>query len=232
MSAPAALIISKIIYPETENSKTSGNLTIEIENTSSNAMEALGNGASDGLKLAANVGAMLIAFISIVALINYLLSIVGTSIDQILSIIFKPLAWTMGIPWSEAGYVGSLMGEKIVFTELIAFGDLQSMISKNQLSERSAIISSYALCGFANFGSIGIQLGGIGGIAPQRKKELANPNHDPNILHKQFCEEQIFGSEIMPFGTHLTAANLAAINPASTIKTAQIIEQDLSLIHI
>ena len=173
MSAPAALVISKIIYPEIENSNTSGDINIEIENISSNAMEALGDGASDGLKLAANVGAMLVAFISIVALLNYLFGIVGTSIEQILSIVFKPLAWTMGIPWSEAGYVGSLMGEKIVFTELIAFGDLQSMISKNQLSERSVIIASYALCGFANFGSIGIQLGGIGGIAPQRKKELA-----------------------------------------------------------
>ena len=173
MSAPAALVISKIIYPEIENSNTSGDINIEIENTSSNAMEALGDGASDGLKLAANVGAMLVAFISIVALLNYIFGIVGTSIEEILSIIFKPLAWTMGVPWNEAGYVGTLMGEKIVFTELIAFGDLQSMISKNQLSERSAIIASYALCGFANFGSIGIQLGGIGGIAPQRKKELA-----------------------------------------------------------
>ena len=173
MSAPAALVISKIIYPEIENSNTSGDINIEIENTSSNAMEALGDGASDGLKLAANVGAMLVAFVSIVALLNYIFGIVGTSIEQILSIIFKPLAWTMGVPWNEAGYVGTLMGEKIVFTELIAFDDLQLMISKNQLSERSAIIASYALCGFANFGSIGIQLGGIGGIAPQRKKELA-----------------------------------------------------------
>ena len=173
MSAPAALVISKIIYPEIENSNTSGDINIEIENTSSNAMEALSDGASDGLKLAANVGAMLVAFISIVALLNYIFGIVGISIEEILSIIFKPLAWTMGVPWNEAGYVGTLMGEKIVFTELIAFDDLQSMISKNQLSERSAIIASYALCGFANFGSIGIQLGGIGGIAPQRKKELA-----------------------------------------------------------
>ena len=173
MSAPAALVVSKIIYPEVEKSKTSGDMNIEIKNTSTNAMEALGDGASDGLKLAANVGAMLVAFISIVALLNYIFGIFGTSIEQILSIIFKPLAWTMGIPWAEAGYIGTLMGEKIVFTELIAFGDLQSMISKNQLSERSAIIASYALCGFANFGSIGIQLGGIGGIAPQRKKEIA-----------------------------------------------------------
>ena len=173
MSAPAALVVSKIIYPEVEKSKTSGDINMEIKNGNSNAMEALGDGASDGLKLAANVGAMLVAFISIVALLNYIFGIFGTSIEQILSIIFKPLAWTMGIPWAEAGYVGTLMGEKIVFTELIAFGDLQSMISKNQLSERSAIIASYALCGFANFGSIGIQLGGIGGIAPQRKKEIA-----------------------------------------------------------
>ncbi len=173
MSAPAAVVVSKIIYPEVEKSKTSGDMNIEIKNENSNAMEALGDGASDGLKLAANVGAMLVAFISIVALLNYIFGIFGTSIEQILSIIFKPLAWTMGIPWAEAGYVGTLMGEKIVFTELIAFGDLQSMISKNQLSERSAIIASYALCGFANFGSIGIQLGGIGGIAPQRKKEIA-----------------------------------------------------------
>ena len=133
MSAPAALVISKIIYPETENSKTSGDLNIELGNKSSNSMEALGNGASDGLKLAANVGAMLIAFISIVALINYLLSIPGTSIEEILSLIFKPLAWTMGVPWYEAGFVGTLMGEKIVFTELIAFGDLQTMITNLSL---------------------------------------------------------------------------------------------------
>ncbi len=173
MSAPAALAVAKIIYPEVDVSKTLGDTNINVEKTTSNSMEALGNGASDGLKLAANVGAMLIAFISIVALINYLLSIGGTSIEQILSFIFKPLAWTMGIPWSEAEFVGTLMGEKIVFTELIAYGDLQSMIDKNQLSNRSAIIASYALCGFANFGSIGIQLGGIGGIAPERKKDLA-----------------------------------------------------------
>ena len=93
--------------------------------------------------------------------------------ETILGFIFRPLAWTMGIPWPEAELVGILMGEKIVFTELIAYGDLQSMIDQNKLSQRSSIIASYALCGFANFGSIGIQLGGIGGIAPERKKDLA-----------------------------------------------------------
>ena len=173
MSAPAAIVIAKIIYPEIEHPKTMGDINIKVEKNSSNVMEALGNGATDGLKLAANVGAMLIAFVSIVALINYMLGIIGISMETILGFIFRPLAWTMGIPWPEAELVGILMGEKIVFTELIAYGDLQSMIDQNKLSERSSIIASYALCGFANFGSIGIQLGGIGGIAPERKKDLA-----------------------------------------------------------
>lgn len=173
MSAPAALVIAKIIYPEIESSETMGDLKIHVEQNSSNAMEALGNGATDGLKLAANVGAMLVAFISIVALVNYLLSFAGTSMDAILAILFKPLAWTMGVPWEEAGQMGMLMGKKIVFTELIAYGDLKNIIAEGQISERTAIIASYALCGFANFGSIGIQLGGIGGMAPERKKDLA-----------------------------------------------------------
>ena len=173
MSAPAALVIAKIIYPETESSETMGDLKIHVEQNSSNAMEALGNGATDGLKLAANVGAMLVAFISIVSLVNYLLSFAGTSMDAILAIVFKPLAWTMGVPWEEAGQMGMLMGKKIVFTELIAYGDLKDIIAEGQISERTAIIASYALCGFANFGSIGIQLGGIGGMAPERKKDLA-----------------------------------------------------------
>ncbi len=173
MSAPAALVIAKIIYPETEDSETMGDLKIEVERTSSNAMEALGNGASDGLKLAANVAAMLVAFISIVAMVNYLLGFAGTSIDQILGLIFQPLAWTMGVPWEESALMGTLMGKKIAFTELIAYGDLKEIMASGQISERTAIIASYALCGFANFGSIGIQLGGIGAMAPERKKDLA-----------------------------------------------------------
>ncbi len=173
MSAPAALVIAKIIYPETEDSETMGDLKIEVEKTSSNAMEALGNGASDGLKLAANVAAMLVAFISIVAMVNYLLGFAGTSIDQILGLIFQPLAWTMGVPWEESALMGTLMGKKIAFTELIAYGDLKEIMASGQISERTAIIASYALCGFANFGSIGIQLGGIGAMAPERKKDLA-----------------------------------------------------------
>ena len=173
MSAPGALVMAKIIYPETETSETMGNLKITIDQKNTNAMEALGDGATIGLKLAANVGAMLVAFVSIVAMINYLLGCAGTSMESILGFIFKPLAWTMGVPWSEAGTLGTLMGEKIVFTELIAYGDLKELMSSGAISDRTAIIASYALCGFANFGSIGIQLGGIGGMAPERKKDLA-----------------------------------------------------------
>ena len=98
---------------------------------------------------------------------------VGVSIESVLGTIFKPLAWTMGIPWNESTMVGSLMGKKIVFTEFVAFADLRTLIANNEISDRAAIITSYALCGFANFGSIGIQLGGIGGIAPNRRKDIA-----------------------------------------------------------
>ena len=173
MSAPGALVVAKIIYPETESSETMGDLKINIEQKSTNAMEALGDGATSGLKLAANVAAMLVAFVSLVAMINYLLGFAGTSMESILGFIFKPLAWTMGVPWSEAGTLGTLMGKKIVFTELIAYGDLKELMSTGAITDRTAIIASYALCGFANFGSIGIQLGGIGGMAPERKKDLA-----------------------------------------------------------
>ena len=179
MSAPAALMIAKIIYPETKTSQTAGDLRISIEKQDTNAMDALGRGATDGLKLAANVGAMLIAFVSIIAMINYILGFADTSMQALLGFIFKPLAWSMGVPWEEAGIIGSLMGEKIVLTELVAYGDLgnilkeQALTGKEILSERSVVIASYALCGFANFGSIGIQLGGIGAMAPERRKDLA-----------------------------------------------------------
>ncbi len=173
MSAPAALAIAKIIYPEVEVENIDDNIKLSNSKQSSNIIEALGSGASDGLKLAVNVGAMLIAFISIIALTNYLLSFLGTSLEIILGYLFQPLAWSMGIPWEDSGAIGSLLGKKIVFTELIAFGDLKKMIDANLISDRSAIIASYALCGFANFGSIGIQLGGIGGIAPERKKDIS-----------------------------------------------------------
>ena len=173
MSAPAALVMAKIIFPETEESETLGDLRIKIERQDDNVIEALSRGATDGVKLAVNVGAMLVAFVAFVAMINGMLGLVDLTIQQILGWFFQPLAWAMGAPWSEAGILGQLMGEKIVLTELIAYNDLSQLRAENAISDRTAIIASYALCGFANFASIGIQLGGIGGIAPKRRKDLA-----------------------------------------------------------
>ncbi len=174
MSAPAALVIAKIIYPETEQANTLGDIQITIDKQAENAMDALGQGATDGLKLAANVAAMLIAFVSIITMVNYSLEyLFSINMQQLMGVIFQPLAWTMGVPWDEARTLGTLMGEKIVLTELIAYSNLSDLIANNQISERTAVIASYALCGFANFGSIGIQLGGIGGMAPHRRKDLS-----------------------------------------------------------
>ena len=173
MSAPAALMVAKIIYPETKSYQIISSNSINLKSQDNNLVDAIGRGATDGLKLAANVAAMLIAFISLVAMINFILGLLGTSMQEMLGLLFKPLAWTMGIPWADAKIVGTLMGEKIVLTELIAFRDLSDYVSNNTISERSVIITSYALCGFANFGSIGIQLGGIGSMAPKRKKDLS-----------------------------------------------------------
>ena len=173
MSAPAALAIAKIIYPETEKSRPK-KIKIHNRRETQNAMDALGKGATDGLKLAANVAAMLIAFVSIISMINYFLDFIfSVSLQQAMGVIFQPLSWTMGIPWDEAKIVGSLMGEKIVLTELVAYSNLSDLVNNNLISNRSAVIASYALCGFANFGSIGIQLGGIGGMAPNRRKDLS-----------------------------------------------------------
>ena len=173
MSAPAALMVAKIIYPETKSYQTMHSNSIKLKSKDNNLVDAIGRGATEGLKLAANVAAMLIAFISLVAMINFILGLLGTSMQEMLGLFFRPLAWTMGIPWADAKIVGTLMGEKIVLTELIAFRDLSDYVSNNTISKRSIIISSYALCGFANFGSIGIQLGGIGSMAPKRKKDLS-----------------------------------------------------------
>ena len=187
MSAPAALVIAKIIYPETSIPETAkSNIELSKVSDEGNFLEALGNGATDGMKLAINIAAMLIAFISVIALLNWLLGLIpcsinimgytygnpsmNLSIEIILGYLFMPLAWAMGAPWNEAGQLGSLMGQKLVLTEFIAYSNLAS---NTDLSPRTATIAAYALCGFANFASIGIQLGGIGAIAPDRKKDLA-----------------------------------------------------------
>ena len=177
MSAPAALVIAKIIYPENENPETSKeNIELSKVSDEANFLEAIGNGATEGLKLALNIAAMLIAFISVIALLNWVLGLISfgdmsLSIELILGYLFMPLAFLMGAPWSEAQILGSLMGQKLVLTEFIAYGNLAAV--SETVSERTATIAAYALCGFANFASIGIQLGGIGSIAPERKKDLA-----------------------------------------------------------
>jgi|TARA_B110000967_G_scaffold206073_1_gene251937 CNT family concentrative nucleoside transporter len=174
MSAPASLVVAKIIYPETEISSKKSFIKVHISEKDENIMDALARGASDGLKLAANVGAMLIAFVSIITMVNYIFSFFFSyTLQELIGLVLKPLAWTMGVPWSEAKIVGILMGEKIVLTELIAYSNLSEIIKKEFISERTSIIASYALCGFANFSSIGIQLGGIGAMAPKRKKDLS-----------------------------------------------------------
>lgn len=193
LSAPAALAISKVMVPETERSVTAGTVTTSVESESKNLMEAAAMGASEGMKLAINVAAMLIAFVGLVAMFDYLLTWLPVafceagvafgyhpecqplSLARILGWVFSPIAFTMGVPWDEAAVVGRLLGEKLVLTEFIAYISLGEVINAEtaMISERSAIIASYALCGFANFASIGIQLGGIGGIAPNRMSDLA-----------------------------------------------------------
>lgn len=175
MSAPAALVAAKIVVPETEPVQTGANLDLPRY---VNLVDAAAQGASEGLKLALNVGAMLIAFVGLVALLNGLIGAVGgwfgleaLSVQAILGTLFAPLAWLMGVPWSEAGAVGGLMGVKTVLNEFLAYQDLAAQAG--ELSERSRLIGLYALCGFANFSSIAIQLGGLSPLAPERRKDLA-----------------------------------------------------------
>lgn len=180
MSAPAALAISKIMFPETEESPTRGEVKIEVEKTTANGVDAIAAGALDGLQLALNIAAMIIAFLAILAAFNALLAFVGglfgypdLSLEVILAILLAPVAWLMGVPWADCNAVGTLLGKKIILNEFIAYLDLQTLIESKAISERSIIIATYALCGFANIGSIGIQIGGIGGIAPNRRADLA-----------------------------------------------------------
>jgi concentrative nucleoside transporter, CNT family len=178
MSAPAALVCAKIMVPETERSLSDGEIKMSLERNSANIIDAAATGAGEGLQLALNVGSMLLAFIALIAMFNGLLSFVGgffnfsdLSLELITGYIFAPVAFLMGVPWSEAFAVGSLLGKKLVINEFVAYLDLQKQLST--LSPKSVVISTYALCGFANFSSIAIQLGGIGSIAPERRSDLA-----------------------------------------------------------
>jgi concentrative nucleoside transporter, CNT family len=182
MSAPAALVMAKIILPETEEPKTAGAVKIHYEKTDANIIDAAANGATIGLKLALNVGACLIAFMSLLALLNFGLSLIGgwfgfaqLSLQKIFSWIFSPLALIMGVPWKDCAVVGDLMGQKTAINEFVAYFNLAGYLKVNPgvLAERSIIIATYALCGFSNFLSIAIQIGGIGAIAPNRRHDLA-----------------------------------------------------------
>jgi len=183
MAAPATIVIAKLIRPEVGESLTKGTVHLEVEKTATNVIEAAATGASDGVKLALNVGGMLLAFIALITMVNFPLAWIGEvtgleimlgkplSLSLILGYILSPLAWIIGIPWSEAVIVGGLIGEKIVLNEFVAYLHLGEL--KNTLSQHSILISTYALCGFANFSSIAIQLGGIGGLAPNRRPDIA-----------------------------------------------------------
>jgi len=180
MSAPAALAIAKIIYPETEESETAGTIKTQYKKETQNIIDAAADGAGQGVKLAINIGAMLIAFIALMALLNGLLGWVGgligfeaLSLSWIFGKLFSPLAFIFGIPWSDCAQMGDLLGTKIMINEFVAYAKLQAFANSGEISQRTAIIASYALCGFANVSSIGIQLGGLGGIAPERKHDLA-----------------------------------------------------------
>ncbi len=181
MSAPAALVMAKLMYPESEEPATRGSLKMELERPDVNVIDAAARGASDGLKLALNVGAMLLAFIALISLFNALIGWVGgvvgmegLSLELIFGWILAPLAWLMGVPWADAVTVGSLMGMKTILNEFVAYLQLSDILQQGTaLSPRSVVISIYALSGFANFSSIAIQLGGIGPIAPSRRHDLS-----------------------------------------------------------
>ncbi len=177
MTAPGTIMISKMFVPETEEPRTAGTVKMEVERTDVNIIDAAARGTGDGLRLALNVAAMLIAFLGLIALTNAGLGLIPLGSGQRLSLewifghIAAPLAWLMGVPWKDALSVGDLLGTRLVLNELIAYSKLGAL--KTTLDPRSFIIATFALCGFANLSSIGIQLGGIGALAPDRKHDLA-----------------------------------------------------------
>ncbi len=171
MTAPGTLMMAKIFVPETAVPKTMGRVALEVERTDVNLIDAAGRGTADGLALAVNVGAMLISFLALVALANALLGLAGLSLQQIFGWIFAPLAWSMGVPWRDAPTIGNLLGTRMALNELVAYSQLGPL--KETLDPRSFTIATFALCGFANFSSIGIQIGGIGALAPDRRHDLA-----------------------------------------------------------
>ena len=180
LSAPAGLLIAKLMLPESETPTTRGHDHSHVEREGVNVIDAAATGALNGLRLAAYIGALLIAFVALIALVNDALGLLGAivgipglSFQQLLGWLLAPLGWLMGVPWADAAEVGALLGIKTVLNEFIAYQELAVLVEAGAITQRSAVIASYALCGFANFGSLAILLGGIGGMAPERRPDVA-----------------------------------------------------------
>ncbi len=171
MTAPATIMLAKILVPETEKPATAGGVKIEVEKPGVNIIDAAARGAGDGLQLALNIAAMLIAFLALIAMCNGILSYFNITLQQIFGYVFSPVAWLLGVQYNDCQSIGNLLGTRLVLNEFIAFQQLGPM--KDHLDPRSYTIATYALCGFANFSSIAIQIGGIGALAPTRKSDLA-----------------------------------------------------------
>ena len=192
MAAPAALVISKIVWPETEESETMGKVKLEVKSPYTNVIDAVSHGAGDGMKISMNVIAMLIGFLGLIALINFLLMKLGIvlnlnfslTLDWIFGKIFSPMAWAMGVPTADVSNVATMLGKKLTINEFVAFSDLtQTMVPNSAgilvkgyqsvISDKALLIVSFAICGFANFSSVGMQIGGIGALVPERRADLA-----------------------------------------------------------
>jgi CNT family concentrative nucleoside transporter len=171
MTAPGTLMMAKLFVPETGVPETMGTVKLDVPKTDVNVIDAIGRGTGEGLHLALNVGAMLISFLALIALINAILGFAGLSMQQIVGWAFAPIAWCLGVPWHHATTVGNLLGTRMVLNEFVAYAQLGPL--KDTLDPRSFTIATFALCGFANFSSIGIQIGGIGALAPDRRHDLA-----------------------------------------------------------
>jgi CNT family concentrative nucleoside transporter len=215
MAAPATLVVAKLLIPETGEPLTRGTVKMEVEKTASNIIDAAAGGAADGLKLALNIAAMLLAFIALIALINWPLTWIGevtglqaalgkpTDLATIFGWLLAPLAWVIGVPWQDATVVGSLIGQKVVINEFVAYLQLADIVNGKvagvALTDQGRLIATYALCGFANFSSIAIQIGGIGGLAPERRGDLA-----------RFGLRAVLGGSIATFMTATIAGVLSS----------------------
>ncbi|MGL4730652.1 MAG: NupC/NupG family nucleoside CNT transporter [Clostridium sp.] len=180
MAAPAGLVMAKILIPETEEPVTKGSVELKDERTTTNVIEAASNGAIEGIQIAINVGGLLIAFVALIALVNYVLGMIGglfgadfLSLNWLFGKLFAPVAYLMGIPTQDVSVAGNLLGQKVVLNEFVAYSNLAPLIDANALAPKTIVILTYALCGFANFSSIAIQIGSIGSLAPERRKDIA-----------------------------------------------------------